>query len=349
VVDVAIIIVTYKSAGLAINCLASLDAERSTPGVHFHVFIVDNASGDTPEVAEAIEANNWSAWVTLITAPANGGFACGNNLALQRAYDYGPPDYVHLINPDTIVRPGAIGALVDFLAATPTAGIAGSSFENADGSDWPIAFRFPSLLSEVESGLQFGPATRLLRRWTVPMRMGSTPAQVDWVPGASMMIRRAVLDTIGGFDEGYFLYFEETDFCLRAKRAGFPTWYVPASRVMHIAGQSTKITERNAAPRRLPPYWFESRRRYFVLAYGAAYAVAADLAALAASALGLIKSTVQGRGNHRVPFYLSDLLKHSVAWPSNRSAMPPRRLGFPPRPGSRTVCATHRTQANQST
>ena len=126
-------------------------------------------------------------------------------------------------------------------------GIAGSSFENVDGSDWPFAFRFPSILSELEEGLQTGLVTRVFRSWVVTKQMSSVPQPIDWVPGASMMIRRAVVDAIGGLDENYFLYFEETDFCLRALKAGFPTWYVPESRVMHIAGQSSKITERKAA------------------------------------------------------------------------------------------------------
>ena len=83
-----------------------------------------------------------------------------------------------------------------------------------------------------------------------------------------MMIRPLVFDTVGGFDEAYFLYFEETDFCLRAKRVGFPTWYVPESRVMHIQGQSTRVTGLHTRMKRLPPYWFESRRRYFIASYG---------------------------------------------------------------------------------
>ena len=237
-------------------------------GLRIRVVVVDNASGDAPAIAEAIESNSWSSWVTLVRSPKNGGFAYGNNLAFRVANDDGPPDYFYLLNPDTLVRKGAIGALVRFLEAHPDVGIVGSGLENLDGSEWPIAFRFPSILSELENGLQFGLASRILQRWVVAVEMSSVPQPIDWVPGASMMCRPAVFDAIGGLDENYFLYFEETDFCLRAKRAGFPTWYVPESRVMHIAGQSTKVTERDVAPKRLPSYWFESRRRYFVASYG---------------------------------------------------------------------------------
>ena len=316
-IDVAIAIVSYRSAKLTIDCLRSIDAERSTPGVRIRAIVVDNASGDAGEIAEAIATNSWSSWVAVVKAPRNGGFAYGNNLAFERARSDGPTDYFYMLNPDTIVRKGAIGALTRFLEANPAVGIAGSSFENLDGSDWPIAFRFPSIMSELESGLRFGLATRVLRRWVVAVKMSSVPQPIDWVSGASMMIRRAVLDAIGGFDENYFLYFEETDFCWRAKKAGFSTWYVPESRVMHIAGQSTSVTERDAPVKRLPAYWFESRRRFFSVAYGAPYAAAADLAALVAHGLGSLKRMVQRR-NNGIPYFLSDLMRHSVLWPKNR-------------------------------
>jgi hypothetical protein len=317
-IDVAIAIVSYRSAELTIGCLRSIDAERSTPGVRVRVIVVDNASGDAPAIAEAIEANTWSSWVTLVRAPRNGGFAYGNNLAFRIAREEGPPNYFHLLNPDTLVRKGAIGALVRFLETHPSVGIAGSSFENLDGSDWPIAFRFPSILSEIESGLQISLASRLLQRWVVAVEMSSEPQPVDWVPGASMMIRPTVFDAIGGFDETYFLYFEETDFCLRAKNAGFPTWYVPESRVMHIVGQSTKVTVRNVALKRLPSYWFESRRRYFEVSYGTTRAVAVDLVALLAHAVGHLKRIAQRRKDRAVPYFLRDLALHSALWPRNR-------------------------------
>ena len=148
--------------------------------------------------------------------------------------------------------------------------------------------------------------------------MGKEPERIDWVPGASMMIRKSVFDAIGGLDEHYFLYFEETDFCLRAAKQGFETWYVPDSRVMHIAGQSTKVTERNAATKRLPSYWFESRRRYFLSAYGVTYAVLTDVAAVLAHCLGFIKRLVFRQGDRGIPHFISDLIRYNMLWPKNR-------------------------------
>ena len=83
-----------------------------------------------------------------------------------------------------------------------------------------------------------------------------------------MMIRKAVFDRIGLLDEKYFMYYEEVDFCLRANRAGWPCWYVPASRVVHLVGQSSGVTDEKRPKKRRPAYWFESRRRYFLLHFG---------------------------------------------------------------------------------
>jgi N-acetylglucosaminyl-diphospho-decaprenol L-rhamnosyltransferase len=151
--------------------------------------------------------------------------------------------------------------------------------------------------------------------------MGGEPERVDWVCGASVMIRPEVLAATGGMDENYFLYYEETDFCYRASRAGFETWYVPESRVMHIRGQSTTVTDLALEPKRLPLYWFESRRRFFAKTYGIGYAVLIDIAAVIGNCFGIVKRSVQGR-HAGVPFFVRDLIRHSVVWAKNRPLQP---------------------------
>ena len=324
--DVAIALVTYKSAELTVDCLRSIEAERSTTEFQIVAIVVDNASGDGPLIAKAIQENGWSSWVKLVVAPRNGGFAYGNNLAILEANRLGPPRFVHLLNPDTVVRAGAIDALVNFFQSNAMAGIAGGSFENLDGSDWPFAFRFPTIWSELEAGVQFGLVSNLLRRWVVAQKMSPVLQPIDWVPGASMMVRWEVIDAIEGFDENYFLYFEETDFCFRAKQKGYSTWYVPQSRVMHIAGQSTKVTERDAQPKRLPGYWFESRRRFFFLTYGLSYAIASDIVAAVGAGLGLLKRAAQGRLKSRIPAFTVDLMRYSMIWSHNRTISPIKGL-----------------------
>lgn len=322
--QIAVVIVTYKSALLTIEALRSLLAEVTAPGLAIRAIVVDNNSGDGPIIDQAIQANDWSSWATLLISPHNGGFAYGNNRGIELAYRTGRPDYIFLMNPDAQVHPGAIGSLVRFMQSRPDVGIAGSSFENADGSDWPMAFRFPSLFGELNEGLALGVVTRLLDRWVVPRVMTKVTQPTDWICGAAMLIRAEVFAAIGGLDENYFLYFEETDFCRRANAAGFPTWYVPEGRVMHIAGQSTQVTGRILGPRRLPGYWFESRRRYFAVTFGIAHAIAIDLVAVLAFSLGTLKRLLLRKGQPGTPHYIRDLARYSILWPAHRQLPPPQ-------------------------
>lgn len=321
-INVVVSIVSYKSAQLTVNCLDSIRTDMSTSGIDIKVVVVDNASGDAPIVQSAVDNNHWQDWVTVITAPRNGGFAYGNNIAFQYAFAHGKVDYLHLLNPDTQILPGAIVNLVKFMQENNNVGIAGSSFDNKDGSLWPIAFRFPSFVSEFESGVNLGILSKLLKPWVVAVAMEQKPQPIDWIAGASMMLRKRVVEQLSGFDESYFLYYEETDFCLRAKRAGYATWYVPTSRVMHIAGQSTKVTVRDDKPKRLPDYWFESRRRYYLINHGLIYALLADIAALLGNMIGKIKRILTLKTSVEQPYYITDIFRHSVLIPVNWELKP---------------------------
>lgn len=314
--------VSYRSARLMIDCLRSLAGERAAPGINLRAVVIDNASGDFPLLSQAVDENGWSSWVELVLAPRNGGFAYGNNIGIHLAMEHGA-DYVLLLNPDTQVRAHAIESLLAFMQSRPDVAITGPSFENADGTAWPMAFRFPSIGTEFCAALGVGLVTRLLGDRTVARRMPAVTQRVDWVSGAAMMIRAELFQAIGGLDESYFLYFEETDFCFRAARAGFATWYFPASRIMHVMGQSTDvIMESWSRPKRLPGYWFESRRRYLAASLGTAAAMTADVLVLLAYPLGYLKQILLGRGHTTVPHYLGDLWRHSILRVRNRRQAP---------------------------
>ena len=218
------------------------------------------------------------------------------------------------------MRSSALRALVEFMMERPRVGIAGSSLEEADGAPWPYAFRFPSFWSELDEGVRLGIFSRLLSEHTVARKMSNVPERVDWLPGASMMVRREVFEKIGLMDEDYFLYFEETDFCLQAARAGFETWYVPASRIMHIAGQSTGVTGKQNVARRLPGYWFESRTRYFLKNHGRLYGSVTDLARAVGFVSWRARRLVQRKPDEDPPKFLRDFLRHSSALNFRRSS-----------------------------
>lgn len=273
---VQVVIVNYRTADLALDCLRSLVPQiRDLPGSR--VVVADNLSGDgsAQRIAAAVDAEGWSDCVSLLALPRNGGFSYGNNRGIEAALAAPePPDYLMLLNPDTLVRDGAVAALRDFLAARPAAGVAGSLLETPGGGVDCSAHRFPHPLGELEGSARLGLLSRLLAGYRVsaPVRAEAHPC--DWVSGAAMMIRREVIDRVGPMDEGYFLYFEEVDLCRRARRDGWEVWYVPGSRIMHLEGASTGI--RQGAKRRAP-YWYASRRRFFVKHYGLAGLAAADL------------------------------------------------------------------------
>lgn len=311
---VLVAIVNYRSGELVVECLRSLVADAR----EIDVVVVDNASGDGSfeTIARAITANGWTAWAEIVAAERNLGFAGGNNAAVKRGLERRAgrwPDFVWFLNPDTYVRPGARSELVRFLDEHADVGIAGSRLEDPDGTQQASRYRFPSIASEFESGLRLGLVSRLLSRKVVAPPLVDEAHEIDWVAGASMMVKRAVFDDVGFMDDRYFLYFEETDFCLAARRRGWRAWFVPASRVVHIVGQSTGVTVRDAAPRRLPDYWFESRRRYFVKNHGRVYAACADALWVLGYVTWRVRRPLQGKPDLDPPHLLSDFVRHAVA------------------------------------
>lgn len=321
------VIVSYKSAELVKNLIASLARERAAEadrGLCLRAVVIDNASGDAEPIQRAVVEGGHESWVHVMPAPENGGFSYGNNLGFRHGFGFEDvPELFFMLNPDTEVRPGAFRALVDFFDKHPDAGIAGSSLENQDGTPWPYAFRYPSLWSELDYGLRLGVVTKLLQKHTVARAMGTVAEQVDWMPGAAMMVRREVIERLGGLDQAYFLYYEETDFCLKVKKAGYSIWYVPESRVMHIAGQSTGVTGHQPVAKPLPDYWFESRRRYFAKNHGLAYAMATDAVLLVSHALGEVKERFLKRApSPSIPHFARDVFRHSVIHKANRQVCP---------------------------
>jgi hypothetical protein len=309
-----VVVLNYRTADLTIDCLRSIAAEVQTlPGVR--VVVTDNNSGDdsVDKIQAALTAHDWQTWASLMPLDRNGGFAFGNNaairIALQSAH---PPAYILLLNPDTVARPGALQALLEFMDGNPSVGIAGSRLEDPDGTSQRSAFRFHTALSELESGLRLGVFSKLLTRWIVAPPVPTEACQVDWVAGASMIIRRDVFATAGLMDEAYFMYYEEVDFCLQARKAGWNCWYVPQSRVVHLVGQSSGVTDRKRAPKRRPQYWFDSRRRYFVKNYGWLYAAIADIAWALGFALWRIRRVIQRKPDSDPPQFLQDFLWNSV-------------------------------------
>ncbi len=311
---VLVAIVNYCTAGLVQDCLQSLQpVVKARPNTR--VVVADNASpdGSGPEIADFIEKSGWSGWARILLLEKNGGFAYGNNAVIHSAFDE-PPDYYWLLNSDTVIRPDALDRLLEFIERRPEVGIAGSRLEFHDGTQQISTFRFPNLIGEFAAVAPVGHlGQKLLSPWIIAEPVTLDEHQCDWVAGASMLIRRRTVEEVGLMDQVYFLYYEETDFCRRAKNLGWQCWFVPGSRVVHLIGASTGVTGvRPGRPKRRPGYWFKSRRRYFTKNHGFLYAVAADAALFFATGLRRSIEVLRGRESNIPERFLSDLVCNSA-------------------------------------
>lgn len=271
------------------------------------IYVVDAHSQDD-SVTRLTTALATNPQIELLLLEENRGFAFGNNEAIRKALVTAQtPDLILLLNPDTVVRESAITTLIQFMENHPDVGLAGSRLEDPDGSTQLAARRFHGFWNELEEGIAFGPVSRLLDRWHIAKPESTVPHQTDWVPGAALIIRREVFETIGLMDESFFLYFEEVDLCLRARRAGFPCWYVPQSRVVHLVGQASGVT--SARPGRRPRYWFESRARFWLKHYGIAHKLCSDLAWAGGRSLFYLRSLIQRKPNPYPPQLLADFVR----------------------------------------
>jgi len=230
---VSIIVVTYNSREFIGECLNSLYAEPMAR--ELEVIVVDNDSHDG--TADFIRGS--FPHTTLIESGENLGFAAGNNLAFKRASG----DYLLLLNPDTQLVTGAIGKLVDFMKQNPSCGICGGRLNNGAGELLPSARRFPNVLYKLFmiSGLadRF-PDSRIFGAYGYSYLDHEQPIEAQWVPGTFAIYRRDMLEQIDAFDERFFLYYEETDLCLRAKQAGWQIFYNPQAAIMHLEGACSK-------------------------------------------------------------------------------------------------------------
>jgi N-acetylglucosaminyl-diphospho-decaprenol L-rhamnosyltransferase len=306
-----VVIVSYRVTDLTIDCLRSLAGRIGrVPGAR--VAVLENGTGGDAyeQLRRAIHENGWGSWVTLSATHPNRGFCGGNNLLLRAALDSDDrPEYLHLLNADTLMNDGAIEALVEFMDAHPRAGIASSKTVWPDGEVQGPPFRFPSVATELEGAARLGLLSKILPSVVVRPKP-TTSTRVDWVAGASMILRRTMLEQIGLLDEGLYTYFDDVDICLRAHRAGWETWYVPESVVTHLEGRSTGVA--TGVVRRRPSYWFQARRRFHLRSYGALHTAIVDAAFIVGFASWRLRRWATARPDPDPEHMLGDFVRHSV-------------------------------------
>jgi GT2 family glycosyltransferase len=230
---VAVVIVNYQSYEELHACLNSLDQACGL----MSVVVVDHDS-DRPS---ADRLHSAFPDVTVAREDGNHGFAAGINNGARASAS----QFLLLLNPDCVVDKNACCELADWMEAHPEVGAVGPRIRNADGSVQASARRFPDLTTAIAGRSSW--LTRVLpgnpmSRWNLPARdaSASSAVEVDWVSGACMLVRRDAFDAIGGMDEGFFLYWEDADFCRRLKHAGWRTMYLPSASATHIGGRSSR-------------------------------------------------------------------------------------------------------------
>lgn len=281
-----------------------------------HVCIVDNDSkdGSLEKLQQGVKDRGCGAVVDVVSSGHNGGYGYGNNVALRRGLQ-GPDkaDYFYLLNSDAFVEGHALQTLLDFLDTRPDVGIAGGYIHGVDGEPHPGAFHYPTIWSEIEGSVRFGPLSKILKDRVVPRPVPtSTVDDVDWVPGASMVMRRQVLEQVGLFDETFFLYYEETDLCHRAKKAGWKIAFVRDASVAHIVGATTGVKN---LKRRTPGYMLDSRRHYFLKHHGRGYLWASNLAHAAGMASFRVRRRLQNKPEQDYEKALQDFVLHCLKNP----------------------------------
>ena len=263
---IAVSIINYRTGDLTIACARS--ARSALEGQQGAVVIVDNASGDgsADRIEKWIADEPEGTPVKLVRSVSNTGFSGGHNQGIAAA----DADLYLLLNSDAVLRPDFFDALVAAAKAHPEAGFFAPRICWDDGTPQISTFRFASAASELIRGAGTGWVTKLFPGRVVAIGTDPRSEEIEWASFACIVVRREVIEAIGPMDEGYFLYFEDAEYCLRARRAGWHIVWVPEAVAVHFRGRSGPVKSLAAERKRLPSYYYASRTRFLYQAHGPA-------------------------------------------------------------------------------
>lgn len=256
--DVSIIIVNYNTTLLVLDCISSI--KKYTKDILYEIIIVDNDSNeDIEEIFYERFVNETN--IRFIKLSENIGFGRANNEGFRVAKG----KYVLCLNPDTLLVNNAIKLMTDFLDNNPTVGICGGNLYDKEMKP-THSFKkfFPSILWEIDT-LSFHKLEKLIYRNNAIFNHSDQPMEVAYITGADLMIRKDLLNKIGGYNSNFFMFFEETDLCLKAKKEGFKIMNVPEARIQHLEGQSYKSEKDIIIKEKSVRLWEESRLIFYTL------------------------------------------------------------------------------------
>jgi N-acetylglucosaminyl-diphospho-decaprenol L-rhamnosyltransferase len=257
------VVVNFEAGALLLDCVRSLlaDASAGEP----ELVVVDNGSvdGSVTRLRDALPA------VTVVEPGGNLGYAAAANRGIAAT----SAPYIAIGNPDLVVAPGTAAALLARLDAEPDLAAVGPALLNPDGSQYPSARTHASTTDAVGHAVlgRLSPRNRFTRRYRQLDEAWDRPRDVDWVSGALLFLRRSALDSVGGWDERYFMYMEDVDLCWRLRRIGWRVAYEPSGHATHVQGASTAahpyrmIAEHHRSAYRFAARWWRGPRRLLLL------------------------------------------------------------------------------------
>jgi N-acetylglucosaminyl-diphospho-decaprenol L-rhamnosyltransferase len=235
---IAAVVVDHDAGPLLESCVRSLLDDGASP-----VVVVDNGNPGTAEQSLApLRAAGHSADVVVISPQQNLGYGAGVNRGMAAVAGMSPaPELVLVSNADLRVHPGGVHALSGALDRHPAWAFVGPCIYDENGEVYPSVRPFPSFIDAAGHALlaQFNPDNRFTRRYKPNAPDGESVAEAGWISGSCFMVRRQAFEELGGFDEAYFMYAEDTDLCWRAHQAGWGVGFTGAASVTHIQGVST--------------------------------------------------------------------------------------------------------------
>jgi N-acetylglucosaminyl-diphospho-decaprenol L-rhamnosyltransferase len=265
--DILISIINFCTADLTIACAKSVLTElANTPQIKGQIIIIDNQSGD----GSAEKIANWIADaddglpVKLVLSDTNSGFSGGHNqgIAADEA------EFYLLLNSDAVLTSGFVTAIVETARDHPRCGLIAPRIDYDDGGTQDSCFRFPGPLGELVRSAQSGPVTCLFKNHEVSLGPNPAPDQIDWASFACILLRADMIREIGPMDEGYFMYFEDAEYCLRARQADWQIVQDQKAVVIHFRGGSGPVKSLKKDRARLPRYFYSSRARFLYQAHG---------------------------------------------------------------------------------
>ncbi len=261
--DLLIVIINYKTGQLVIDCLKTVIPQLRQDQ---QVVVVDNCSADgsAEQIRQWLEDEGVTDQVNLILSPENTGFSGGNNIGIKSR----AARHYLLLNSDTFLREGALAAMLEAASRRADAGLISPRLEWPDGEPQISCFRYHRPVSELIYAAATAPVTSLLQRWVVAIPVSATEIEPEWTSFACVLVKAEVIDQIGLMDEGYFLYYEDVDYCRLARDAGWKILHTPAARVVHLRGGSSDVKKNISVRKRLPRYYYASRSRYFAKHHG---------------------------------------------------------------------------------